>query len=263
MFKSISKYTYFSFIPFFILGVVTVVLLILKVIPAYYLLFTLVSWVLISGLGVAAGYHRIFSHKNYAGMPTWKENIILFFGALSGQGSSISWTAIHRGYHHLHTDTERDLHSPIHGKWYAFFTWATKITEENLVINMKYAVDLLRKPNHVWFHKNQLRILWLTPLIIALFDWQLSLMICCLPTAISLLSDNLVNVYGHTKNMFGYRNYNTNDLSQNNVILGYLGWGQGWHNNHHAHPAGYDFGSGISGKWWEWDPCKIFIPFLK
>lgn len=263
MFKSISKYTYFSFIPFFILGVVTVVLLILKVIPAYYLLFTLVSWVLISGLGVAAGYHRIFSHKNYAGMPTWKENIILFFGALSGQGSSISWTAIHRGYHHLHTDTDRDLHSPIHGKWYAFFTWATKITEENLVINMKYAVDLLRKPNHVWFHKNQLRILWLTPLIIALFDWQLSLMICCLPTAISLLSDNLVNVYGHTKNMFGYRNYNTNDLSQNNLILGYLGWGQGWHNNHHAHPAGYDFGSGISGKWWEWDPCKIFIPFLK
>ena len=263
MFKSISKYTYFSFIPFFILGTVAVVLLILKIIPAYYLLFTLVSWVLISGLGVAAGYHRIFSHKNYAVMPIWKENIILFFGALSGQGSSITWTAIHRGYHHLHTDTEKDLHSPIHGKWYAFFTWATKITEENLVINMKYAVDLLRKPNHVWFHKNQLIILWTTPLIIALVDWKLSLMLCCLPTAISLLSDNLVNVYGHTKNMFGYRNYNTNDLSQNNLILGYLGWGQGWHNNHHAHPAGYDFGTGISGKWWEWDPCRIFIPFLK
>jgi fatty-acid desaturase len=144
MFKSISKYTYFSFIPFSILGTVAVVLSILKIIPAYYLLFTLVSWVLISGLGVAAGYHRIFSHKNYAGMPIWKENIILFFGALSGQGSSISWTTIHRGYHHAHTDTDRDLHSPIHGKWYAFFTWATKITEENNVINMKYAVDLLR-----------------------------------------------------------------------------------------------------------------------
>jgi stearoyl-CoA desaturase (delta-9 desaturase) len=88
-------------------------------------------------------------------------------------------------------------------------------------------------------------------------------MMCCLPTAIALLSDNLVNIYGHTRSMFGYRNYDVKDLSQNNVILGYLGWGQGWHNNHHAHPANYDFGSGTSGKWWEWDPCRIFIPFLR
>jgi stearoyl-CoA desaturase (delta-9 desaturase) len=52
-------------------------------------------------------------------------------------------------------------------------------------------------------------------------------------------------------------------MSQNNFVLGYLGWGQGWHNNHHHDPKSYDFGTNISGKWWEFDPCRIFLPFLK
>jgi stearoyl-CoA desaturase (delta-9 desaturase) len=62
--------------------------------------------------------------------------------------------------------------------------------------------------------------------------------------------------------LIGYRNFETNDNSRNNVIFGYLGWGQGWHNNHHHDPKSFDFGTGVSGKWWEFDPCKIFLPFL-
>ena len=50
---------------------------------------------------------------------------------------------------------------------------------------------------------------------------------------------------------------------QNNLILGYTAWGQGWHNNHHYDPKSFDFGKVVSGKWWEWDPVRIFIPFLK
>ncbi len=262
IFKNISKFAWWSYVPFQVLGLITVTLLCYRIIPIYYLWFTLVGWALIAGLGVAVGFHRIFSHNTHPNLPTWKENIILFFGTLSGEGSSLSWVAIHRGYHHKYSDTDRDLHSPIHGKFYSVFTWTTKITESN-PINMRYAVNLLRKPNHLWFHNNQFRILWGTPLLVALYDWKLSLMILCLPTAITLLQDNLTNLFGHWKASMGYRNFETSDNSQNNIILGYLGWGQGWHNNHHCNPASYDFGSGVSGKWWEFDPCRLFIPFLK
>jgi stearoyl-CoA desaturase (delta-9 desaturase) len=72
-----------------------------------------------------------------------------------------------------------------------------------------------------------------------------------------------VNVLGHRKGFIGYRNCETKDNSQNNIILGYLAWGQGWHNNHHYDPKSFDFGTRISGKWYEFDPCKIFLPFLK
>ena len=252
--KNISKYTWFSFVPFTSLAVLTISLLCLGVISPVYLCATAIMWSLVSGLGVAVGYHRVFSHKTHS-LPRWKENLILSFAALAGQGSSITWTAIHRGHHHRHTDTKEDIHTPVFkGAWYAFFGWTNQITEAKNPINFKYAVDLLRKPNHVWFHHNQLRILWLTPIIVALFDWRLALMACVLPTGLSLMQDNLINVLGHKKALIGYRNFDTEDQSQNNWILGYLGWGQGWHNNHHALPANYDFGA----RWWEFDPCRLW-----
>jgi stearoyl-CoA desaturase (delta-9 desaturase) len=82
-------------------------------------------------------------------------------------------------------------------------------------------------------------------------------------TFIGMTQDNLVNVLGHKKAFFGYRNFDTNDNSQNNIPLAYLTWGQGWHNNHHKSPASYDFGKAVSGKWWEFDMCRLFLPFLK
>jgi stearoyl-CoA desaturase (delta-9 desaturase) len=263
MFNQISKYSWFSFVPMLSLGILTIVFFIMGIIPLWYLALSFISWVLISGLGVAVGFHRVFSHNTHPNLPTWKENIILFFGTMSGQGSSLTWTTIHRGYHHKYSDTVKDLHSPIHGKLYAFFTWTTKVTQDNLGFSMKYAGKLLGKPNHIWFHNNQLRILWGVPLLLLLIDWKLSLTLVCLPTALSLFQENLINVLGHVKGYIGYRNFETNDNSQNNIILGYLGWGQGWHNNHHYDPKAFDFGTNISGKWWEFDPCRIFIPFLK
>lgn len=256
--QTLPKGFVFQVIPIMLSGSIALVLLALGVIPLYYLFFTVVMWTLIAGLGVAVGYHRIFSHKTH-NLPAWKENIILFFAALAGQGSSIFWVSVHRGYHHPYADTERDLHSPVvYGKYHAFIRWHARITDANNTVNMKYAVDLLRKSNHIWFHNNQLKILWGVPILIGLIDWKLALVGVCLSSFLGLMQDNLINIYGHLKGVIGYRNFNTTDNSYNNVILGYLFWGHGWHNNHHYAPKSFDFGKGISGKWWEWDPCRIF-----
>lgn len=263
MFKNISKYSWFSFVPFSFLGMVTIFLYLNGTIPTYYIFFTILGWGLIAGLGVAVGFHRVFSHNTHSNLPAWKENLILFFGTLSGQGSSVTWAAIHRGYHHKFSDTEKDIHSPKHGIYYGFFGWTTKITETSNIINLKYAGPILRKKNHLWFHKHQMKILWAVPLIFSIINWKLSLALFCLPTFLTLLQDNLVNVVGHKKSIIGYRNFLIRDNSYNNFILGYLGWGQGWHNNHHYNPKSFDFGKSISGKWWEIDPCVIFNLFLK
>lgn len=257
---NINKGVWFGIAPLMAMGGVTTALFVTGIIPLVYLWASLVMWVLISGLGIAVGYHRVFSHRTHI-LPVWKENILLFFGTLSGQGSCIFWVALHRGYHHPYADTPKDYHSPVvYGKWQAFLGWINKTTFD--AVSLKYAVDLLRKPNFIFFHKYYYDILWATPLIIALFDWRLAMAMCFLPGMIGLLQDNAVNVFGHTKAHIGYRNFATKDNSQNNFVLGYLGWGQGWHNNHHAKPASFDFGSGTSSKWWEWDPCRIFLPLL-
>ena len=258
--KNISKSIWLSLIPFILLSILAIVLLLDGTISPYYLIATVVMWTLISGLGIAVGYHRVFSHKTHS-LPTWKENIILFFAALAGQGSSIFWVAVHRGYHHPNSDTEKDLHSPItKSLWVSFFGWTTN--ERIAPVSMKYSIDLIRKPNHTWFNNHVFKILWGVPIIVAMFDWKLSLVGCCLSTGIGLLQDNLVNIFGHLKALIGYRNFNTKDNSHNNFILGYLGWGQGWHNNHHHSPASYDFGRSVSGKWWEFDFCRAWLWFL-
>lgn len=260
--RSISQSFYFQFVPAMILGSTTIFLLCVGIIPLKYLIGTAIMWPLVCGLGVAVGYHRVFSHKTHE-LPRWKEIVILFFAVFAGQGGSIFWAALHRGYHHPHTDTELDIHSPVvYGKYQAFVGWYKKITEEANLINIKYAVDLLRKPHHVWFHKHYLKILWGVPAAVAIFDWRLSMTAFCLVTMIGLLQDNLVNVFGHSKSMFGYRNFETRDQSYNNPVLGYITWGQAWHNNHHHDAKSYDFGSGLSGRWWEYDASRIFLPFL-
>jgi fatty-acid desaturase len=261
--KNFSKGLWFQTVPSLLLGALTVFLLISNVISLDYLWLTFVMWILVSGLGIAVGYHRVFSHKTHQ-LPVWKENIILFFAVFAAQGSSIFWTAVHRGYHHRFTDTAKDLHSPVvYGKWHSFIGWLNELTETNQKINFRYSADLIRKPNHVWFNKHQLKLLWGIPLLVSLIDYKLSLCLFCLPSMISTLQDNLVNVVGHTKMTIGYRNFNTNDNSHNNIIFGLFAWGQGWHNNHHHDPKSYDFGYAISNKKWEFDPTRIFLGFLK
>jgi hypothetical protein len=177
------------------------------------------------------------------------------------EGSSIFWVAVHRGYHHPHADTDKDVHSPVTKSiWISFFGWT--VNERAKDISVKYSIDLIRKPNHVWFNNHVFKILWLVPICVALIDWKLSLVGVCLATGLGLLQDNLVNIFGHKKGLIGYRNFDTRDNSNNNFILGYLGWGQGWHNNHHHSPRMFDFGSGMSGKWWEIDLCRVWLWFL-
>lgn len=254
---------WFQFIPAIILGTLTIVLLSTGVISLLYLWATLTMWILVCGLGIAVGYHRVFSHRTHQ-LARWKENIILFLAIFAGQGPSTFWVSLHRGYHHRLSDKPGDIHSPnTHSIYHAFVGWQQAITEATNPVSLKYAVDLLRKPNHVWFHKHHLKVLWLVPILVALVDWKLALCGFWLVTMIGVIQDNTINVLGHRGGFIGYRNFDTDDNSHNNFVLGYLGWGQGWHNNHHYMPSSYDFGSGVSGKWWEWDPCRIFLPLLK
>jgi stearoyl-CoA desaturase (delta-9 desaturase) len=49
--------------------------------------------------------------------------------------------------------------------------------------------------------------------------------------------------------MWGYQNYETRENSRNSWIFGILGYGEGWHNNHHADPRSASLGH----RWWEID----------
>jgi fatty-acid desaturase len=58
--------------------------------------------------------------------------------------------------------------------------------------------------------------------------------------------------------LWGYRNYDTDESSRNNVIIGFLSNGEGWHNNHHADPRSARHGH----LWREFDVTWLTIRLL-
>jgi stearoyl-CoA desaturase (delta-9 desaturase) len=167
------------------------------------------------------------------------------------------WVALHRGYHHRKCDSLEDQHSPIHlGKFHAFIGWIFKHDPSS--INFRYSANLAREFWIVKTHKYYEIIIWTTWIIAGLISLDLLLWMFIIPSIVGLHTEGLVNSLCHGKN--GYANYKTTDQSRNVHLLGYVSWGNGWHNNHHYNQSKYNFGG---TKWWEFDPCVIFLPFIK
>ena len=58
--------------------------------------------------------------------------------------------------------------------------------------------------------------------------------------------------------LWGYRNYETDEDSRNNLVVGLISNGEGWHNNHHADPRSARHGH----RWWEIDNTWLTIRLL-
>jgi stearoyl-CoA desaturase (delta-9 desaturase) len=65
-----------------------------------------------------------------------------------------------------------------------------------------------------------------------------------------------INSICHT---FGTRPYESPDVARNNGVFGWLGWGEGWHNNHHAFPKSAFLGH----RWWQVDLGKYVLVTLR
>jgi stearoyl-CoA desaturase (delta-9 desaturase) len=64
-----------------------------------------------------------------------------------------------------------------------------------------------------------------------------------------------VNSIAH---VWGYRNYDTDEDSRNNLLVGIVANGEGWHNNHHADPRSARHGH----RWWEIDVTYLAVRVL-
>lgn len=71
----------------------------------------------ICNFGITLSYHRQLSHRAFE-CPKWLEYLLAYFGCLAVEGAPIGWVRMHR-YHHMHSDKEDDVHSPMDGFWWS------------------------------------------------------------------------------------------------------------------------------------------------
>ncbi len=215
-----------------------------------YILLCLLMYSIYACLGVALCFHRTLAHKAWE-FPTLTKKTLTIIGSLANVGSPLTWVALHRE-HHRFSDTDKDPSSPTHkGFWHVMY--GTMFDKPSL----KYAPEFLRDDFYNFLHKNYYLIQ--IPVIILFYivgGVQAVIAGHFASGGLTWISSSFVNYFNHKT--FGYRNFDTRDSSSNNIITGYLIFGEGWHNNHHYNPGE----ASTKKKWWEFDITSFFGNFL-
>src|SRR5262245_53766549 len=222
------------------------------------------SW-LTGRVGLTPGFHRLLTHKGFETSLAFRR-AIAFIGGLAGEGSAIHWVADHRR-HHAHSDQPGDPHSPRDGGWWSHMLWFVPRVnrDHNERYHRRWVPDLMRDPVLVFLDRTF--IWWHIALGVGLYSagqalggaalgWSLVVWGMFVRLLFVLHTTWLVNSATH---MWGYRNYAVDDDSRNCWWVALLTHGEGWHNNHHAHPRMARHGH----RWWELDTTYALIRVLR
>jgi stearoyl-CoA desaturase (delta-9 desaturase) len=205
-------------------------------------------------------FHRAHTHKGVKFHPVLDSAMQIWLWATTSM-SKLDWVSVHV-YHHAHSDTPLDPHSPVQkGLARVFFLGVADYSRA------KSHPDVLKIRNRLPVNQLERYIadhLFLAPIALGMAlmvafgpAWGLILM-----TTTFLISPIFavggVNALAH---WFGYRNYKSTDNSRNLGFLFILNWmicGELDHNNHHSHPSSCSF----RHKPWEFDIGYAYIKML-
>ena len=211
-------------------------------------------------LGVQIGVHKLLAHRAFK-CSVGIRRLLIFFSALSGQGSPLFWAAVHMGSHHPSYDSDKDIHSPIHGKFYAFLGWYWQMDPKRVsfVTVREYFPD----KTLMFIHKNHNLLLMSYWIFLSFWGLDQLVYFGFLPAAFSISLVGLVNSLLHSDGrlskwlLLKYKTYD-DPSTFNSVPLGILTMGLGLHNNHHHNQSKAVY----SEKWFEIDFSKWIIPIF-
>jgi len=218
--------------------------------------------VVITGLAMSLGLHRLFSHRAFDCAPSVRYTLAVL-GSMTWQRSLFMWAGRHR-IHHKYTDVEGDYHSPytyFDGKpiknpvlrfLHAHYYWL-HVADPGLEANNKEIPDLMANPVLVWIDKKYDMFCVISLLIPGLIGYAMY------GTGMGFVEGVMwgglariavvqhfvwaISSFGH---IVGPRPYKEMGKSTNVTLLGWLVFGEGYHNNHHAFPysphVGFDKG---------------------
>ncbi len=215
---------------------------------------------------ITAGFHRLFAHRTYKTGRVF-QFLLAFVGTASYQRGPLWWSAHHR-HHHLHTDTEHDLHSPLtrtlwrsHVGW--FLSRGSQETDWKLIANLARLRELR------WLDRYHAAPPVLLAVSVFLLGaalqrwapglgtsgWQMLVWGFFVSTVLLYHGTFTVNSLAH---LFGRRRFETADNSRNNFLVALITLGEGWHNNHHRYPSSERQGF----YWWEIDVSHYVLRML-
>ena len=226
--------------------------------------------------GIGLCYHRTLTHRSLV-LPKWLEHTFAVLGICSLMESPARWVAVHR-MHHQYSDEQPDPHSPMAGFFWGHVIWLLTKDRHRDSIEMydKYARDIMRDPFYyrveryylwLWIYLAHAMLFFVAGLCIGRvtsghwmggLQFGLSLLLWGVIYR-TIYTWHITWAVNSVSHQWGYRNYPTSDNSRNNWIVALATNGEGWHNNHHAHPRCAAHGH----RWWELDVTYGTIRLLR
>jgi fatty-acid desaturase len=214
-------------------------------------------WWFSGSLGIGMGYHRLLTHRGYK-CPKWVEYFLTCCAVLALQGGPIGWVATHR-LHHQTSDKEGDPHSPRDGGFWSHMGWVItgEANHNKSTELLRYVPELRKDKFHIWISEwHWVPLVVVAAVVLAVGGWSYVLCGVMLPVVVGLHATYFVNSATH---MWGSQRFDTGDHSTNSFWVAMITWGEGWHNNHHAHPQSARHGLA----WYEFDMNWIGISVLR
>ena len=210
-----------------------------------------------SSLGIGMSYHRLLTHRSYK-TPKAVEYFLTVCATLALEGGPLFWVATHRR-HHQHSDADHDPHTPRHGGFWAHMGWILfgDAMHNDITITARYAPDLGARsfprldqqvplgaaddarPRAAGARRLELGALGRLPAHDARPARHVAGQLGDAPVGLAPLRDP--------------------DDSRNSWWVAALTFGEGWHNNHHAHPTSAAHGLA----WYEIDITYLHIRALE
>ena len=214
-------------------------------------------WVAV-GWGISLGYHRLHTHQSYQ-CPLWLQYFFAVCGTLTLEGGPMFWVGTHR-IHHAKSDQPGDPHSPrLGGAFWSHIGWILfgETNHNDSKFMAKFAPDLAKHKFYWWLNTYHWIPVTITGLALLAFGGlPMFLWAFCFRIVYGLHVTWLINSATH---IFGRRRFATTDDSRNSFILAVLTFGEGWHNNHHAHQTSARHGLA----WYEFDISWITLKLMK
>ncbi|KAI0525929.1 acyl-CoA desaturase 1 [Xylaria bambusicola] len=214
-----------------------------------------------SGLGITAGYHRLWAHSSFkARLPL--KIFLAAMGAASVEGSARWWSHGHRA-HHRYTDTEKDPYSVRKGLLYSHIGWMV-MKQNPKRMGRTDISDLNDDPVVVWQHKNYLKCVLIMSLIFPTVvcglgwgDWAGGFIYAGILRIFFVQQATFcVNSLAH---WLGDQPFDDRNSPRDHVFTALITLGEGYHNFHHEFPS--DHRNAI--EWYQYDPTKWFIWTMK
>ena len=214
---------------------------------------------------ITAGFHRYFSHRTFKTSRLF-QFLLAWLGTTATQKGPLWWAANHR-YHHAHSDTEEDTHSPRRGFWWSHVGWFLcdrfGETEWRLVPDLKGYPELRFLNRYAVIPPALLAAslfglgAWLKQAVPGWHTSGLQMLVWgfCVSTVLLYHATFAVNSLAHC---FGRRHFPTSDDSRNSALIAFFTFGEGWHNNHHYAPSSERQGF----FWWQIDASHYILTLL-